>query len=102
MHTYIKRDVINRVAAKSGRDYHEAAVMVNALFDTLQEMLMEKQGECRIEIRNFGVFEVKSTSARPTARNPRAPGMVITIPPHLKVNFKAGKKLKRFLMQSLK
>jgi len=47
----------------------------------------------RIELRDFGVFEVKKTKPKPKARNPRT-GEIIYVPARRKTHFKAGKILK--------
>jgi integration host factor subunit beta len=61
------------------------------------ELLMDdSSARVRIEIRNFGVFEVKNSKAKPQARNPKT-NEVIYVPPRKKVHFKAGKILKEYL-----
>ena len=45
-----------------------AAKIVDSLFKTMRERLIEDH---RIEIRGFGVFQVKATRPKPAARNPR-------------------------------
>src|SRR5271163_3411422 len=45
----------------------------------------------RIELRNFGVFEVKQRKAR-KARNPKT-GEVVQVPSRTRVSFKAGKEM---------
>ena len=52
----------------------------------------------RIEIRGFGVLNVKHTKPRPTARNPRT-GEQVGVPARRKVLFKPGKLLKAALTQ---
>ncbi len=99
--TYIKRDVIEKTAEKTGFETKEAAKAVNAVFNSLRELMTEGPIECRIEIRNFGVFEVKRTAAKPKARNPKKPDQVIYIPPRRKTLFRPGKVLKNILKQPL-
>ena len=50
----------------------------------------------RIELRNFGVFNVYTTKKRFNARNPKTRENVI-IPPRKKIVFKASKSLKNQL-----
>jgi len=102
MQTYIKKDLIFRTAEKAGMDEKPTANVVNAIFTVLREMMTEGEGECRIEIRNFGVFEVKNTAAKPKARNPKRPQEIIYIPPRRKTHFRPGKILKKVLKQPLK
>ncbi|MDP8240199.1 MAG: HU family DNA-binding protein [Candidatus Hatepunaea meridiana] len=99
--TYIKKDVVDKTAEKTGLDSKEAAKAVNAVFDGLRELMTEGPIESRIEIRNFGVFEVKRTAAKPKARNPKKPDQVIYIPPRRKTLFRPGKILKSILKQPL-
>ena len=54
----------------------------------------------RIEVRNFGVFEVKPTKAKPRARNPRT-NEEVYVPAHKKSHFKPGKILKQHLKQPI-
>ncbi len=101
MTTYIKKDVIEKTAEKTGLEIKDAANVVNAVFDTLRELMTEGPLECRIEIRNFGVFEVKKTAAKPKARNPKKPDQIIYIPPRRKTLFRPGKLIKNILKQPL-
>ena len=101
MTTYIKKDVIEKTAEKTGLDTKEAARVVNAVFASLRELMIEGPLECRIEIRNFGVFEVKKTKAKPKARNPKKPDQIIYIPPRRKTLFRPGKIIKNVLRQPL-
>ena len=45
-------------------DEKQVANVINATFAALREMMSIENAECRIEIRNFGVFEVKKTKAK--------------------------------------
>ena len=54
----------------------------------------------RIEIRDFGVFEVKKTMAKPKARNPKT-GEIIYVAARRKTHFKPGKLLKEVMKQPL-
>jgi len=101
MITYIKKDIIERTANKTDLESKEAAKIVNAVFTTLRELMCEGEPECRIEVRNFGVFEVKRTAAKPKARNPKKPDQIIYIPPRLKTHFRPGKLLKGILRKPL-
>lgn len=97
MVTYIKKHIIEMTSEKTSLDNKEAAKAVNAVFASLRELMIGDTDECRIEIRNFGVFEVKRTAAKPKARNPKKPDQVIYIPPRRKTHFRPGKLLKSFL-----
>ena len=62
--------------------------IVQKTFDAIVETLVE---EGRIELRNFGVFEVKKRAAR-KARNPRT-GQRVDVPQKFVVTFKPGKEM---------
>ncbi len=102
MKTYIKKDIIERTAEITGFDQRSASKAVNSVFECLREFMMDGNSETRIEIRNFGVFEVKRTAAKPKARNPKKPDQVIYIPPRRKTHFRPGKVLKSYLRKALK
>lgn len=67
----------------------DVAEVVHRLLDLLAEALA--RGE-RVDLRNFGVFEVRFRRAR-VGRNPRKPTVPVVIPAHPTVKFVAGKKL---------
>ncbi len=99
--TYIKRDVVEQTAHNVGLDPKVVAPIVDATFTTLREMITETSGECRIEIRDFGVLQVKNTAPKPKARNPRKPGEEIYIPARRKTHFRPGRKIKEALQVPL-
>jgi nucleoid DNA-binding protein len=96
--TYTKKDVSKRTAKRVGEKIYITEAIVDGMFTILREMMTEDHDIIRIEIRNFGVFEVKPTKAKPQARNPRT-NEVIHVPPRRKTHFKPGKILKTFLKQ---
>ena len=101
--TYIKKDVVNKVYSEVKAevvDDKQVATVINATFAALREMMSIENAECRIEIRNFGVFEVKKTKAKPKARNPKT-NEVIYVPPRRKTHFKAGKLLQDALKKPI-
>ena len=84
-----KRELVIEVANKLGMTQNEVADIVQTMFDTVTETLVDGD---RLEIRNFGVFEVKSRDAR-VGRNPRT-GDEVPIPSKRVASFKPGKVLK--------
>lgn len=100
MMTYTKRDVVRRVAESMDEPMIQAEPWVDAVIVALREIMMSADTECRIEIRDFGVFEVKETKAKPKARNPKT-NEVIYVPAHRKTHFKPSKLMKKFLRQPL-
>jgi integration host factor subunit beta len=101
MKTVTKKEVAKRVARKLGQKIYITEDFVNAVFDALREILSEANPEIRIEIRDFGVFEIKETKPKPKARNPRT-GEIIYVPARRKTHFKPGKLLKDVLKKPLK
>lgn len=98
--TYTKRDVAEGVAKHMSASVHTAEQWTDQVFITLREIMEQAEPELRIEIRNFGVFEVKLTKSKPKARNPKT-GEQIFVPPRRKTHFKPSKKLREFLRQPL-
>lgn len=81
-----KREMVERIAEKVGVTGEQARMIVQATLDNMIETLCS---EGRIELRNFGVFNVKTVEAR-KARNPRT-GESVMVAAHRVVRFKAGK-----------
>lgn len=95
MKTYIKKDVVEWVFKEVNNevpDIKMVSKIVNSTFDALRELMIQDDKISRIEIRNFGVFEVKKAKAKPKARNPKT-NEVIFVPPRRKTHFKPGKLL---------
>ena len=84
----IKVDIINEVATIADIAKVKAEVAVEAVFEAMREAM--KRGE-RIELRGFGVFQVKPRK-RGIGRNPRT-GKEVRIPPGRTIRFKPGKEL---------
>lgn len=100
MMTYTKRDIVRRVAEAKGEPMIKVEPWIDSVIVAMREIMMSANTECRIEIRDFGVFEVKETKAKPKARNPKT-NEVIYVPAHRKTHFKPSKLLKSFLRQPL-
>lgn len=98
--TYTKRDITVRVASASNADVRIASKYVNHVFGAIRQIMMSADPALRIEIRDFGVIEVKTTKSKPKARNPKS-GEVIYVPSRRKTHFKPSKLLKKFLSQPL-
>ena len=64
--------------------------------EAVAEMANGLADRVRIELRDFGVFEVKKTKAKPKARNPRT-NETVFIPSRRKTHFKPSKKLKKLV-----
>jgi integration host factor subunit beta len=84
-----KSDLIEIVAQKLHLPKGKAELIVNCVFDSMEESL--KKGE-RIEIRGFGSFEIRHYKAY-EGRNPRT-GDPVGVQPKRLPFFKVGKELK--------
>lgn len=98
--TITKKDVSTRTAQLVGEKIYYTEKVVDAVFTALRQIMAEADPELRIEIRDFGVFEVKKTKPKPKARNPKT-GEIIYVPARRKTHFKAGKILKEVLKKPL-
>ena len=88
----IKVDIVNEVSKIADITKVKAEVAVDAVFDAMR--LSMQRGD-RIELRGFGVFQVKPRK-RGIGRNPRT-GKEVRIPPGRTIRFKPGKDLPRHL-----
>ncbi len=85
----IKSDLVDRVMEAADLPKPKATEAVNALFDAMKDALL--RGD-RIELRGFGVFQVKDRK-RGIGRNPKT-GREVEIPPGKTIRFKPGKALR--------
>ncbi len=98
--TLTKKDVARRVADIMGEPIYKSEPWVKAVIMALGDLMMEADPEIRIELRDFGVFEVKKTKAKPKARNPKT-NETVFIPSRRKTHFKPSKRLKAVLQTPL-
>ena len=90
--TMTKRDLVIRVANTLGMTQSDVAKIIEGSFDTISRTLAD--GE-RWELRDFGVFEVKTRASR-IGRNPRT-GDQVPVPERRVVTFRPGKKMKELI-----
>ena len=98
--TLTKKDVARRVAELMGEPIYRSEPWVTAVIDAIGGLMLEADPEVRIELRDFGVFEVKKTKAKHKARNPKT-NETVFIPSRRKTHFKPSKRLKDVLQQPL-
>ena len=101
MKTVTKKDVAKQTAQLLNEKIYTTENIIDGVFKSLRDIMTGAEDEVRIEIRNFGVFEVKKTNPKSRARNPRT-GETIHVPARKKVHFKVGRKLKNVLKKPLK
>ena len=82
----IKQDLVSRVINRSGLSRSQSQIVVETILGSMKSALA--RGE-RIELRGFGVFEVRPRKTG-IGRNPRT-GEVVEIPSGYTVRFKPGK-----------
>lgn len=99
--TYTKDDIIKRIKSDHNISLDESKVMLEIVLDGLRQHLLKPDKNFRIELRNFGVFEVKPTKPRDKARNPKTL-KIYKVPARRKLSFKAGKLIKSKLNKELK
>ena len=83
-----KKEIVKTISEEIGLTQLKTKEIVQKTFDAIVETLVEER---RIELRNFGVFEVKLRKAR-QARNPRT-GEKLWVPEKRIVTFKSGKEM---------
>ncbi len=93
---YSRKDIIRRASYKLNMSIDEAKVVCDCFFEIIQEILVEDEENIHLEIRKFGVFDVKKTKKRTNALNPRTKEKII-IPERKRVTFKPSKKIKEIL-----
>jgi len=90
-----KRDLVERISEKTGMVQGQVADVVQKTFDGIVESLSRGEG---VELRNFGVFEVRFRKPR-IGRNPSDPSKQYPIPARAVVKCKAGKEMKEIVMK---
>ena len=88
--TLTKRDLVIRISQETNLTQQLIHDIVQKNLDYIAEAL--SKGD-KVELRNFGVFEVKVRKAR-IGRNPNAPEVDVPIPERAVVKFKAGKEMR--------
>lgn len=83
-----KKEIVKTISEEIGLTQLKTKEIVQKTFDAIVETLVEDR---RIELRNFGVFEVKKRAAR-KARNPRT-GAKVNVAEKFVVTFKPGKEM---------
>ncbi len=83
-----KKEIVKDISEAIGLTQLKTKEIVQKTFDAIVKTLVE---DGRIELRNFGVFEVKKRAAR-KARNPRT-GDKVFVPEKFVVTFKPGKEM---------
>ena len=83
-----KKEIVKQISDRIGLTQLKTKEIVQQTFDAIVDTLISER---RIELRNFGVFEVKERKPR-KARNPRT-GEKVDVPSKFVVTFKPGKEM---------
>ena len=89
-----KKEIVKTISEEIGMTQLKTKEIVQKTFNAIVNTLVEDH---RIELRNFGVFEVKRRAAR-KARNPRT-GEKVFVPEKFVVTFKPGKEMEERVRQ---
>jgi len=92
-----KKEIVKQISERIGLTQLKTKEIVQQTFDAIVDTLIEVG---RIELRNFGVFEVKMRKAR-KARNPRT-GERVDVEPKKVVTFKPGKEMEERVRRDAK
>lgn len=96
MHTVTKKELVNRIAEKTG---NTRVFVKEVLQDFLDEIINELARGNRLEFRDFGVFECRQRAAR-KAHNPKTL-QPVHVPPKRTAKFKVGRLMKKKLQESV-
>ena len=80
-----KREIVRRVAERAALTQAQTQDIVQLTLEAISEAIVEEE---RLELRNFGVFEVKDRAPR-KARDPRT-GETMDVPARRVVTFRAS------------
>ncbi len=90
-----KKHLVDQITRQTGLQKHDVQMVVQGVLDGMIEAVGEGK---RIEIRDFGVFEVRTRAAR-TAQNPKTLEPV-HVQPRVAVRFKPGRLMRAALQAS--
>ena len=90
-----KRDLVVRISEETGLVQQDVLNVVQRTLDYIGEAVAKG---VKVELRNFGVFEVKVRKAR-VGRNPNSPEADVRIPPRAVVKFKPGKEMREAVLR---
>ena len=90
-----KRDLVVRISEETGLIQQQVLDVVQRTLDHISEAVAQGR---TVELRNFGVFEVKMRKAR-VGRNPNSPQTDVPIPARAVVKFKPGKEMRETVLK---
>jgi nucleoid DNA-binding protein len=90
-----KRDLVVRISDETGLVQQSVHDIVQRTLDHIAGAVAQGR---KIELRNFGVFEVRVRKAR-FGRNPNNPGAKVPIPQRAIVKFRPGKEMREMVLK---
>lgn len=90
MSTLTKKDIVINISNQTGMLQKDVLEVVQRTLDQIIDALARGDD---VELRNFGVFDVRLVKPR-KGRNPSQPGSTFSIPARATAKFKAGKIMK--------
>ena len=90
-----KRDIVVRISEETGLVQQQVLAVVQKTLDYISDAVAKGK---TVELRNFGVFEVKVRKAR-IGRNPNRPETDVPIPKRAVVKFKPGKEMRESVLR---
>lgn len=90
-----KRDLVIKISNETGLIQQQVLDVVQRTLDHIAAAVAEGK---TVELRNFGVFEVKIRKAR-VGRNPHVPQTDVLIPQRAVVKFKPGKEMREAVLK---
>lgn len=93
--TMTKRDLVIRISNDTNLIQQDVMTVVQKTLDYITEAMIKGQ---TVELRNFGVFEVKLRKPR-IGRNPNDPAKDVQIPARAVVKFKPGKEMREQVLR---
>ena len=93
--TLTKRDIAAQITKETGIMRTQVLDVIQKTLDQITAALAKGN---RVELRNFGVFQVKLRKGR-VGRNPKRPEIDVPIAAHSVVKFKAGKEMRAEVAQ---
>jgi nucleoid DNA-binding protein len=95
MGTLTKRELVVQISNETGLVQHQVFDVIQRTLDHITDALARGDS---VELRNFGVLEVRLTKPR-VGRNPNQPGSSFVIPARATVKFKEGKIMRQKVSQ---
>ncbi len=90
-----KRDIVVQISNETGLVQQQVLDIVQKTLNYIAQAVAQGR---KVELRNFGVFEVKVRKAR-VGRNPNQPGTDVPIPQRAVVKFKPGKEMREAVLK---